>query len=164
MLTVFLVAFEAVADSQVLSFPVSHTSVPVNLEAKMSNRRYTSEEAYMFLSITGTKYDPVDSNGILTDSSDDGVVVPAKVRHTRPRSFAVVEVQEPQGSCMKQRASTSAAHPSGELASNSSLVHPGRSQTSTAVSRGDVVSPISAVQAVEVASTTNVLLPPRRQR
>ncbi|PIO02712.1 hypothetical protein AB205_0168650 [Aquarana catesbeiana] len=135
-----------------------------------------NEEAYTFLSMTdeseeelthlsdsGSEYKPVDSSGTLTDSSDDGVVVPAKVRRTRPRSSAVVEVQEPQGSHMEQRASTSAAHPSGELASTSGLIHPGRT-SSTAVSRGDVVGPISAVQAGEVASTTNVPQPPRRQR
>ncbi|PIO12668.1 hypothetical protein AB205_0155850, partial [Aquarana catesbeiana] len=77
----------------------------------MSNWRYTSEEANTFLSMTdeseeevthlsdsGSEYEPVDSSGTLTDSSDDGVVVPAKVRRTRPRSSAVVEVQELQGS------------------------------------------------------------------
>ncbi|PIO38400.1 hypothetical protein AB205_0173550, partial [Aquarana catesbeiana] len=127
----------------------------------MSNRRYSSEEAYTFLSMTdseeevthlsdsGSEYDPVDDNGSMTDSSNDGVVVPAKV-------------QEPQGSRLEQR-STSAAYPSGELASTSGLVHPGRT-SSTAVSRGDVASPISAVQAGEVASTSSVPLPPRRQR
>ncbi|PIO28164.1 hypothetical protein AB205_0074100, partial [Aquarana catesbeiana] len=57
----------------------------------MSNRRYTSEEAYTFLSMTdseeevtplsdsGSEYELVDGSGNLTDSSDDGVVVPAKV-------------------------------------------------------------------------------------
>ncbi|PIO33203.1 hypothetical protein AB205_0153130, partial [Aquarana catesbeiana] len=114
----------------------------------MANRRYTSEEAYRFLSMTdseeevthlsdsGSKYEPIDSSGSMTDSSDDGVVVPAK-------------------------RSTSAAIPSGELASTSGLVHPGRT-SSTAVTLGDVGSPISAVQAGEVASTSSVPLPPRR--
>ncbi|PIO33586.1 hypothetical protein AB205_0028380, partial [Aquarana catesbeiana] len=64
---------------------------------------------------------------------------------------------------MEQR-STSAAHPSGELASTSGLVHPGCRQISTAVTCGDMTSPISAVQAGEVASTSSVPLPPRRQR
>ena len=151
---------------------MSLTSVPLNLEPKMANRRYTSEEAYTFLSMTdseeevthlsdsGSEYDPVEDSGSMTDSSDDGVVVPAKVRRTRPRTYSVLEVQEPQGSRMEQR-STSAAIPSGELASTSGLVHPGRT-SSTAVSRGDVASPISAVQAGEVASTSSVPLPPRR--
>ncbi|PIO09653.1 hypothetical protein AB205_0172960, partial [Aquarana catesbeiana] len=115
----------------------------------MANRRYTSEEAYTFLSMTdseeevthlsdsGSEYDPVDDSGSMTDSSDDEVVVPAK-------------------------SSTSAAIPSGELASTSGLLHPGRT-SSTAVSRGDVASPISAVQAGEVASTSSVPLPPRRR-
>ncbi|PIO25679.1 hypothetical protein AB205_0064600, partial [Aquarana catesbeiana] len=114
----------------------------------MANRRYTSEEAYTFLSMTdseeevthlsdsGSEYDPVDS-GSMTDSSDDGVVVPAK-------------------------RSTSTAIPSGELASTSGLVHPGRT-SSTAVILGDVAIPISAVQAGEVASTSSVPLPPRRR-
>ncbi|PIO37036.1 hypothetical protein AB205_0094770 [Aquarana catesbeiana] len=115
----------------------------------MANRRYSSEEAYTFLSMTdseeevthlsdsGSEYEPVDSSGSMTDSSDDGVVVPAK-------------------------RSTSAAIPSGELASTSGLVHPGRT-SSTAVTLGDVASPISAVQAGEVASTNSVPLPPRRR-
>ncbi|PIO25415.1 hypothetical protein AB205_0147090 [Aquarana catesbeiana] len=63
----------------------------VNLEAKLSNRRYTSEEAYTFLSITdeseeevtylsdsGSVFEPIDSSSTLTDSSDDEVVVHAK--------------------------------------------------------------------------------------
>ncbi|PIO15690.1 hypothetical protein AB205_0141030, partial [Aquarana catesbeiana] len=138
----------------------------------MGNRRYSGEEAYTFLSMTGSEeevthlsdseYDPVDDSSSMTDSSDNGVVVPAKVRRTRPRSSSAVEVQEPQGSRMEQR-STSAAHP-GELASTSGLVHPDGSQTSTAATRGDMASPISAVQAGEVASTSSVPLPPRRQR
>ncbi|PIO24114.1 hypothetical protein AB205_0141990, partial [Aquarana catesbeiana] len=124
---------------------------------------YTSEEAYTFLSMTdeseeelahlsdsGSEYKPIDSSGTLTDGSDDGVVVPAKV-------------QEPQGSRMEQRVSTSAAHPSGELASTSDLVHPDCT-SSTAVTLGDMASPMSAVQAGEVASTTSVPQPPRRQR
>ncbi|PIO14457.1 hypothetical protein AB205_0196040, partial [Aquarana catesbeiana] len=73
--------------------------------------------------------------------SDDGVVVPTNVRHTRPRSSAVVEVQELQGSRMEQRASTSAA-----------------------VTLGDAASPISAVKAGEVASMISVPLPPRRRQ
>ncbi|PIO12377.1 hypothetical protein AB205_0174950 [Aquarana catesbeiana] len=117
----------------------------------MANRRYTSEEAYTFLSMTdseeevthlsdsGSEYDPVEDRGSMTGSSDDGVVVPAK-------------------------SSTSAAIPSAELASTSGLVHPGHSQSSTAVSRGDVASPISAVQAGEVASTSSVPLPQRRRQ
>ncbi|PIO22667.1 hypothetical protein AB205_0066150, partial [Aquarana catesbeiana] len=92
-----------------------------------------SKEEVTHLSDSGSEYDPVDDSGSMTDSSDEGVVVPAKV-------------QEPKGSRMEQR-STSTAIPSVELASTSGLVHPGRSQTSTAVTRGDVASPISAVQA-----------------
>ncbi|PIO15689.1 hypothetical protein AB205_0141030 [Aquarana catesbeiana] len=105
----------------------------------MGNRRYSGEEAYTFLSMTGSEeevthlsdseYDPVDDSSSMTDSSDNGVVVPAK-------------------------RSTSAAHP-GELASTSGLVHPDGSQTSTAATR---------VQAGKVASTSSVPLPPRRQR
>ncbi|PIO11113.1 hypothetical protein AB205_0193570 [Aquarana catesbeiana] len=140
----------------------------------MANRRYTSEEAYTFLSMTdseeevihlsdsGSEFDPVDDSGSMTDSSDDGVVVPAKVRRTRPRtSSSVVDVQELQVPRMEQ-SSTSAAILSGELASTSGLVYPGCT-SSTAVSRGDVASPISAVQASEVASTSSVPLPPRRR-
>ena len=139
----------------------------------MANRWYSDEEAYLFMSLTDSdeevthlsnscsEYDPVDDSGSLTDSSDDGVV-PARVRRTRPRSSAVAEVQEPQGSRMEER-STSAAIPSGELASTSGLVHPGHI-SSTAVTLGDVASPISAVQAGEVASTSSVPLPPRRRR
>ncbi|PIO11251.1 hypothetical protein AB205_0080380, partial [Aquarana catesbeiana] len=97
-----------------------------------------SEEKVIHLSDSGLEYDPVEDSGSMTDSSDDGVVVPAK-------------------------SSTSAAIPSGELATTSSLVHPGRSQSSTAVSRGDVASPKSAVQVGEVASTSSVPLPPRRR-
>ncbi|CAI9536405.1 unnamed protein product [Staurois parvus] len=48
-----------------------------------------------------------------------------------------------------------------ELASTSGLVHPGLSHTSTAVSLGDVASPISAVQAGAVASTSIIPQPPR---
>ncbi|PIO15225.1 hypothetical protein AB205_0066250, partial [Aquarana catesbeiana] len=115
----------------------------------MANQRYTSEEAYTFLSMTdseeevthlsdsGSEYDPVEDSSSMTDSSDDGVVVPAK-------------------------SSTRAAITSGELASTSGLVHPGRT-SSTAASRGDVASPISAVQAGKVASTSSVPLPPRRR-
>ncbi|PIN98643.1 hypothetical protein AB205_0083230, partial [Aquarana catesbeiana] len=129
---------------------MSLTSVQLNLEPKMANRRYTSEEAYTFLNMTdseeevthlsdsGSEYDPVEDSGSMTDSSNDRVVVPAK-------------------------SSTSTVIPSGELASTSGLVHPGRSQSSTAVSRGDMASPISAVQAGEVASTSSVPLPPRRR-
>ncbi|PIO14601.1 hypothetical protein AB205_0065560, partial [Aquarana catesbeiana] len=138
------------ADSRELFLPVSLTTVPLNLEPKMANRRYSSEEAYTFLSMTdsekkvthlsntGSEYEPVDSSGSMTDSSDDGIVVPAK-------------------------RSTSAAIPSGELASTSGLVHLGRT-SSTAVTLDDVVSPVSAVQACEVASTSSVPLPPRGQR
>ena len=81
----------------------------------MANRRYSSEEAYVFLSMTdseeevthlsdsGSEYDPVDDSGSMTDSTDDEVEVPAKVRRTCPHfSSAVVEVQEPQGSRMEQ--------------------------------------------------------------
>ncbi|PIO33160.1 hypothetical protein AB205_0149050 [Aquarana catesbeiana] len=97
----------------------------------MANRRYISEEAYTFLSMTdseeevthlsdsGSEYEPVDSSGSMTNSSDDGVVVPAK-------------------------RSTSTAISSGELASTSGLVHPGHTSC-TAVTLDDVASPISAV-------------------
>ncbi|PIO15224.1 hypothetical protein AB205_0066250 [Aquarana catesbeiana] len=61
-----------------------------------------------------------------------------------------------------EQSSTRAAITSGELASTSGLVHPGRT-SSTAASRGDVASPISAVQAGKVASTSSVPLPPRRR-
>lgn len=57
---------------------------------------------------------------------------------------------------MQQSAGTSATVPSGELASTSFLVHPGCRQTSTAVTFGDVTSPISAIQAGVVASTSSV--------
>ncbi|PIO39105.1 hypothetical protein AB205_0114280 [Aquarana catesbeiana] len=58
----------------------------------MANRRYTSEEAYTFLSMTdseeevthlsdsGSEYGPVDDSGSMTDRSDDRVVVPAKLK------------------------------------------------------------------------------------
>ncbi|CAI9617854.1 unnamed protein product, partial [Staurois parvus] len=62
---------------------------------------------------------------------------------------------------MQQSASTSATLHFGELPRTSSLVHPGLSHTSTAVSLGDVASPISAVQAGVVASTSIVPQPPR---
>ena len=62
---------------------------------------------------SGSVFEPVESSVTLTDSSDDGVVVPAKVRHTRLCS-SVVEVQEPRGSRMEQGASASAAHHSGK--------------------------------------------------
>ncbi|PIO10967.1 hypothetical protein AB205_0208870 [Aquarana catesbeiana] len=107
-----------------------------------------SEEEVTHLSDSGSEYDPVEDSCSMTDSSDDGVVVPAKVRRTKPRSSsAVVEVQESQVPRMEQ-SSTSAAIPSGELASTSDLVHPGHT-SSTAVTLGDVASPISAVQAGE---------------
>ena len=96
---------------------------------------FGSEEEVTHLSDSGSEYDPIYDSGSMPDSSDDEVVVPAKARRTRPRSD-VVEQQEPQDPCMEQRASTSAAIPSGELASTSGLVHPGRS-SSTAVSRGE---------------------------
>ena len=72
----------------------------------MANQRYTSEEAYTFMSMTdseeevthlsdsGSEYDPVDDSGSMIDSLDDEVEVPAKVRCTRPHS-STVEVQEP---------------------------------------------------------------------
>ncbi|CAI9537889.1 unnamed protein product [Staurois parvus] len=62
---------------------------------------------------------------------------------------------------MKQSASTSATLPFGELASTSGLVHPGFFHTSTAVSLCDMASPISAVQAGAVASTSRIPQPPR---
>ncbi|CAI9548515.1 unnamed protein product [Staurois parvus] len=62
---------------------------------------------------------------------------------------------------MQQSASTSATLPFGELSSTSGLVLPGLSHTSTAVSLGDVASPISAVQAGAVGSTSSVPQPTR---
>ncbi|CAI9556376.1 unnamed protein product [Staurois parvus] len=62
---------------------------------------------------------------------------------------------------MQQSASTSATLPFGELASTSGLVHPGLFYTSTAVSLGEVKSPISAVQAGAVARTNIVPQSPR---
>ena len=59
----------------------------------MSKRGYSGDEAYRILSMSdesdgeaslaesGSVYEPVDSSGSLTDSSDDGGV-PAKVRRT----------------------------------------------------------------------------------
>ncbi|CAI9604529.1 unnamed protein product [Staurois parvus] len=61
---------------------------------------------------------------------------------------------------MQQSASTSATLPFGELAIIG-LVHPGLSHTSTAVSLGDVASPVRAVQAGAVARTSIVPQPPR---
>ncbi|CAI9542343.1 unnamed protein product, partial [Staurois parvus] len=58
-------------------------------------------------------------------------------------------------------ASTSAVLPFDELASTSGLVHLFFSHTSSAVSLGDVASPISAVEAGAVASTSIVPQPPR---
>lgn len=58
------------------------------------------------LSESGLDYEPVDSSGTLTDSSDIGVVVPVKVRHTRPHA-QVAEVVQSHDSCMQQSASTS---------------------------------------------------------
>ncbi|CAI9559796.1 unnamed protein product [Staurois parvus] len=62
---------------------------------------------------------------------------------------------------MQQSVSTSATLPSDELVSTSGLVYPGLFYTSTAVSIGDVASPISAVQAGAVASTSSVPQLPR---
>ncbi|CAI9556742.1 unnamed protein product, partial [Staurois parvus] len=62
---------------------------------------------------------------------------------------------------LQQSVSTSAALPFGELASTSGLVHPGLFHTRTAVSLGDMVSPISEVQAGAVASTSSVPRPPK---
>ena len=90
-------------------------------------------------------------------------MVPAKFRCSQPRS-SVAEVQQPHGSRIQKKASTSAAQPAGELASTSGLVHPGHRQTSTAVTLGDVVSLISAVQAGAMASTSSAAQPARIQR
>lgn len=90
---------------------------------------YTSEEAYRILSMTNEReeaslsesqsdsnslYEPVEISGTLTDSSNDGVAVLAKVRRTQPCSSVAED-----GSRMQQRASTSAAQPPGKLASTS---------------------------------------------
>ncbi|CAI9543673.1 unnamed protein product [Staurois parvus] len=68
-------------------------------------------------------------------------------------------LQSHDDSHMQQSASTSAALPFDELVSTSSLEHPGLSHTSTAVSLGDMASPISTVQAGAVASTSRVPQP-----
>ncbi|CAI9601809.1 unnamed protein product [Staurois parvus] len=139
----------------------------------MSNQRYTSEEAYRILSMSGecevedsltesaSEYKPVDSSGTLTVSSDDGEEVPAEITCTQPHFQVAEVVQTHDDSHMQQSASTSSALPFGELASTSGLVCPGLIHTSTAVSLGDVASPISAVQACTVVSTSSVPRPPR---
>ncbi|CAI9613824.1 unnamed protein product [Staurois parvus] len=137
----------------------------------MSNERYTSEEVYRILSMSGeskgedsltqsaSEYEPVDSSGTLTGRLNDREEVSGKIRCTRPHEAEVLGSLDL--SHMQQSASTSTALPFGELASTSGLVCPGLFYTSTAVSLGDVASPISAVQAAVVASTSIVPQPPR---
>ena len=60
----------------------------------MANQRYTSKEAYEFLSMTdseeevthlsdsGLEYNSVEDNGFMSDRSDDEGEVPAKGRRT----------------------------------------------------------------------------------
>ncbi|CAI9601444.1 unnamed protein product [Staurois parvus] len=139
----------------------------------MSNERYSIEKAYRILGMSdetegetlltksASEYKPVDSSETLTDISDDGEEVSAKGRRTRPHSQIAEVLQLHDDSHVQQSASTSAAQPFGELANTNGLVHPGLSNTSTAVSLGDVESPISAVQAGALASTSSVLQLPR---
>ncbi|CAI9542874.1 unnamed protein product, partial [Staurois parvus] len=115
----------------------------------MSKQRYSSEEAYRILTMSsesegedslaepGSEYEPIDSSGTLTASSDDEEVVPAKVAEV---------VQMHDDSHMQQSASTSAAVSFGELASTSGLVRPGRRHTSTAVSLANLNTPLNCFE------------------